>query len=117
MAKRKTAAKTKATAVATRQPLTPAEAAGELKEFLDLVIAGHGEEDLRRAATKQLRTPIEELLAAAEAKFRQAGQADPDVVRGFCIEAYRELYRTALSYGEFAIALKCLAHLERASRS
>jgi hypothetical protein len=117
MAKRKTAAKKASTAVAARKPLTPEESQRELEEFLDLVVRGHGEEDLRRAAAEELRTPIDELFAAAAKKFRTAGQADPDVVRGFCIEAYRELYRVALSYAEFSVALKCLAHLERASRS
>jgi hypothetical protein len=55
------------------------------------------------------------LLQAIEEHFTKAGQADPDVVRGYVIEAYRELYRKALTIADLGTALKCLARLERVS--
>lgn len=108
------AAKKPATAVA--KPLTEAEFEHELHEFLELVLRGYSAYELKVAAAQSLRAPLEKLLAAAEERFRQAGQADPDVVRGFCIEAYRELYSVALNHAELGVALRCLARLEAASK-
>jgi hypothetical protein len=55
------------------------------------------------------------VLAAVGAHFRAAGKADPVPIRGFCIEAYREIYRKSLTIGDLATALKALARLEKAA--
>lgn len=114
MATRKKATNQPRTSVA-KPPAEPSEK--EVAAFLKLVMRGLGEDELKREAGKVCNAPLEQLVAAAEEKFLQAGQADPDVVRGFCLEAYRELYRIARDHGELSVALKCLAHLERAARS
>jgi hypothetical protein len=102
----------KATAVA---PAAPSDA--DVRAFLALVIRGYSADDLQERVQKELpHAALADLLAAAQRHFRQAAHADPDVVRGFCIEAYREIYRVALDYGEFSVALKALARLEAASK-
>lgn len=53
------------------------------------------------------------VLAAAAAHFRAAGVAEVEPIRGFCIEAYREIYQKALAIGDLSTALKALARLEK----
>lgn len=38
--------------------------------------------------------------------FTKSGDADPDVVRGWCLESLRELYRKMVAIGDFANAVK-----------
>ena len=38
--------------------------------------------------------------------FTKSGEADPDVVRGWCLESLRELYRKMVAIGDFANAAK-----------
>lgn len=81
------------------------------------VLDGHSEFDLNDAIAQffpQLKRG--DLLARVVGHFQRAGESDPAALRGFCIEAYREIYRRALDIGDLTTALKALARLQVASK-
>lgn len=40
--------------------------------------------------------------------FTKSGEANPDIVRGWCLESLRELYRKMVDIGDFANAAKVI---------
>jgi fructose-specific component phosphotransferase system IIB-like protein len=51
------------------------------------------------------------LIDRAVAIFRATADADTTVIRGWCLEAYRELYRRMVAIGDFAGALRAVQSL------
>lgn len=45
--------------------------------------------------------------------FRAIGEVKPEEIRGFFIEAYREIYRAALDISDYSTAIKALQRIER----
>ena len=82
--------------------------------MIDWILRGHGEKHLREALAAYYpdQSP-EDLISQAADHFRSAGEADGTMVRGFCIEAYRQLYQKALDMADYTTALKALQRLER----
>lgn len=78
-----------------------------------MLIGGSGYDVTQAVVERFPDYPVGDVIAAAAAHFRSAGVADPAAIRGFCIEAYRELYRKSLTIGDLGTALKALARLER----
>lgn len=95
-------------------PLPFGEALHQLNGW---ILKGNCEHDLREAIAQFFpHLSAEELLRKAAEHFQLAGESDPQAVRGFCIEAYRDLYRRCIEIGDFTTALKALARLETTSR-
>lgn len=55
------------------------------------------------------------LLQAAMKHFELVAGADPLVIRGWCLEAYRELYRKMIDIGDYANALRAVKELRQAA--
>lgn len=53
------------------------------------------------------------LVAAAVGQLADAGNFDGGVVRGFCVEATKQLYRQMVELGDFAGALRAVQLLHR----
>ena len=51
------------------------------------------------------------ILAGVMDKLQMQGQADPDVVRGWAIEATRLIYQKLVSIGDYANAMKAIAQI------
>lgn len=47
--------------------------------------------------------------------FEEIADADPKVIRGWCLEAFQELYRRMMTIGDYANALRAVKELYRVS--
>lgn len=96
--------------------LTPtSEPAAELQpvdEVLAWLLDGHRDCNIREAIKAKWPDldPIKLQMAAVE-HFRRAAVCEPEVIVGFAIEAYRDLYRRSLQIGDFAGATKAVKEL------
>ena len=54
---------------------------------------------------------IEALWADAAEQFEQTANADTVILRGWCLEAYRELYRRSVEIGDFPAAMRAVKEL------
>lgn len=52
-----------------------------------------------------------ELLTAAGNHFEKISNADPRLIRGWCFEATRDLYRRMIEIGDYANALRAVKQL------
>lgn len=78
------------------------------------MLAGHSGYDVTEAAVAKFPAyDTQAILAAAADHFRRAGVAEAEPIRGFCIEAYRDIYQKSLAIGDLSTALKALARLEK----
>ena len=81
------------------------------------IVAGATEPDVVEAILQQW--PDEQpkpLIAAAIDQIRRAGGFDGDLVRGWCFEAVRHLYRQMVEIGDYAGALRAAKQLWDFSR-
>ena len=73
------------------------------------ILEGHAEHDIAEAGGAAWpKQKIEPLIVAAIEQIRVAGNFDPSLVRGWCFEAYRDLYRRLLEIGDYVGALRAL---------
>lgn len=80
------------------------------------LLEGNAEIDIREAIAAKF--PDEDgalLLVAAMDHLQAVGNADKSVIRGWCLEAYRELYRRMLDIGDYNNAAKIVKELMRLS--
>jgi len=54
--------------------------------------------------------PADVMMAAGD-HFEKIANADPRLIRGWCFEATRDLYRRMLEIGDYANALKAVKQL------
>lgn len=76
------------------------------------LLEGNRTEDVAQAIAA--RFPGEDpakLLHAAGDHFATVAGADPLVIRGWCLEALREMYRRMVDIGDYAGALKAIKEL------
>jgi hypothetical protein len=66
---------------------------------------------------KHPRANIDKLFTAAAEYFRTVGNADPLVVRGWALDAYRDLYFRMVQAEDFASAAKVIEKLEQLARN
>ncbi len=122
MAKKKQTKK-KTTARKNPAPPLPAELVKkgptkcpQLHQIKQWVITGHDEHDVREAiADKFPGMDPDAALSEIVVYLSEAGQASGDVVRGFCLEAYREIYSRMMGIGDFANAARVIKELSKFS--
>lgn len=56
-------------------------------------------------------TDARPLIVQAMTKIAENAQASPELVRGWCFEATREVYRLALATGRLSVALRAVKQL------
>lgn len=54
---------------------------------------------------------LQPLIQAAVQQLAASGRVDRQVVRGFCIEATKEIYRRSMEIGDFAGGLRAIKQL------
>lgn len=82
--------------------------------YLWLVAGGTDYDILQAIRTMWPEEKEAPLIAAAIAQLAQAGEMTPDVgviVRGWCFEASRQLYRKMLEIGDFEGALRAVKQI------
>jgi len=105
-------AKRKKTAVAKLPPKPTPEQIIQVKTWIiDGQQAGDILESIAEHYPKQ--TPRILLAAVFDDLIRESAEIDEDLVRGFLLNAYRELYRRAFEINDFAAALAALRAFER----
>lgn len=73
------------------------------------ILEGASEADIRDAIkTNWPKQKAEPLIKTALARLIEASDSPADVMRGWCIEATRELYRKQVEVGDFAGALRAV---------
>jgi hypothetical protein len=88
----------------------------QLHQILQWVVDGNDEHDVREAiADKFPGMDADAAIAEIVAYLSEAGQASGDVVRGYCLEAYRKLYSRMVSIGDFANAARVIKELSKFS--
>lgn len=94
-------------------PIDPAR----VEQVIQWLIAGnrdlHIVEAIRETWPDQALDP---LIATACAQLMDAGQVEPDAVKGWCLEASRELYRRMLEVGDLVGALRAVKQVFELSR-
>lgn len=88
--------------------------ADQVHEVFQWILAGLTEHQLNGViAEKWPDEKPKPLIVAAMKQVLAAGDADPAVVRGWCIEATRALYQKALAVNDFDLALKAVSQMAR----
>lgn len=88
----------------------------QLHQILQWVIDGNDEHDVREAISEKFPgMDADAALAEIVGHLSAAGQASGDVVRGYCIEAYRKLYHRMVGIGDFANAARVIKELSKFS--
>ena len=84
---------------------------------LKWLLEGHTEADILGAIREHL--PAEDSKALIETvlqRLEAAGRPSRDVIRGFCYEAYRHLYKRMVAIGDFANALKAIKEIHNLTK-
>ncbi len=82
------------------------------------IIAGHSEHDVRDAIGEAWpKADPQPLIVAAIQRLADAGEYDAALVRGWCLEATRDLYRRMVEIGDFAGALRAVRDFSRFSQT
>jgi hypothetical protein len=108
MAKRRQALARKAPVGPTREEVE----AGRVHRIYQAILEGASEHDvLGEIAAAWPDVDVRPLVVRAMERVARAGEADPALVRGWCIEASRELYRRMLEGGDLQGALRAVKQL------
>jgi hypothetical protein len=90
----------------------------EVNQVLKWILSGATERDVTEAVTHSYpATPAAPLLQAAVRQIREAANFDPLTVRGWCVEATRDLYRRMVEIGDFTGALRAVKQLADFARA
>lgn len=101
-----------AAGVPARRPAAPDPAA--VRQVLAWMLDGHAGQDIAEAIAAEFpKQNAEALLTAVYDHLAQVGDFDAQVLRGWCAEAYRELYRRMVEMKDYPGALRALKELER----
>jgi hypothetical protein len=99
-------------------PTCEAQPADPLAQTILWLIEGNRVDDVSQAlrAAYPGADPAA-LVARAADHFATIAQADPTVIRGWCLESLREMYRRMVDVGDYAGALKALRELMQYART
>ena len=109
-------AKRKKTAVAKAPPKPTPEQIIQVKTW---IIEGQQAGDILESIAENYpkQTPRVLMKAVFDDLIRESAEIDEDLVRGFLLNAYRELYRRAFEINDFSGALAALRSFERVTLS
>lgn len=86
-------------------------------QVLKWLLSGADEQQIREALADQFpKANADRCLAAVMSHFEAIAEADRSVIRGWCLEAFRDLYQRSLAIGDFGTALKAIKELSRLSK-
>jgi hypothetical protein len=84
----------------------------QLEAVLGWLIEGHKDSDVREAILAKWpdANPVELQIAASE-HFARAAHCERDVLIGFALESYREIYRQTLKIGDYSRSMQALKEM------
>lgn len=86
------------------------------RQILEWMVAGHSDKDILEAVAATFPgRPADELLGRAVDHLAAAAKCPRDVLMGFALEAYRDLYRRLREIGDYQGAMKAVAALVKLS--
>ena len=110
MAPRKTPAASSGTI--SKRPEPPPPDPARVEQALKWILTGARDADIVEAiSTTWPEQALGPLLAAAMQSLAASAETDNAVVRGFCFEATKDLYRRMVEIGDFAGALRAIKQL------
>ena len=85
---------------------------GAIDQVVSWMLEGHGGHDIIQAITEKFpyHKPAE-LLTGSGKHFEQVATADPALLRGWCLEATRDLYKRLLDVGDYPNALRAVKQM------
>ena len=76
------------------------------------MIAGNRGEDIKEALSKEFPSQDEgKVIASAAEHFKKLANSNDNVLRGWCLDATRDIYQKMVSIGDFSGALKAIKQL------
>jgi hypothetical protein len=90
----------------------------QINQVVKWVLLGTTEFDVVEAIKENFPgTDAAALMLGAMRHFERASQFHPDIVRGFCFDAARDLYRRMVECGDFAGALRAVKQIQEMARN
>ena len=84
------------------------------QQVYEWLLAGHSAEDIRQAgAGRYPGENIDALIVESLDRFTELASADSDTIRGWCLAAYRDLYKKMVAIGDYSGAIRAVKELER----
>jgi len=84
----------------------------QVNQVFNWIVAGGSEHDITEAiALNYEGAQPKPLIVAAMQRIAKSADAEPDVIRGWCIEATRHVYQRAIELGDLATALRAVKQL------
>ena len=89
-------------------PVTPEQ----IEQVFQWIVEGKCQDDIEFSIKEHWPdVPVADLALAVTTRLIEASKFTPEVVRGMCIEATREIYRRALETADLTIALRAIRQL------
>ncbi len=96
--------------VAEAIPVPPTDE--QVRQVLTWVIEGHSTDEIKLAMNDHWPGADGEAIAlAVTERLMESSDFTPDVMRGMCVEATREVYRRALEMADLGVALRAVRQL------
>lgn len=101
--------KKKLPAVVNTDQLTSTFDAAQINQVIKWIASGATEHDIAEAIAEQWPdAEAAPLIVTAMTKISESADANPDLVRAWCFEAAREVYRQAAGSGDWGAALRAI---------
>lgn len=92
--------------------VAPDQTAAARNQVIVWLLEGQRAEDIARAFPDSFPTAdLERAITEASDHFETIARADLGVLRGWCLDAFRELYRRSLEVGDHAGAIRAVKEL------
>lgn len=89
----------------------------QVEQVRKWIVEGASRHDIGEAITASLPgADGKQLLAAAIARINDSAYVGEDTIRGWCLEAYREVYRRAMEVGDNGTALRAVKQILEMAR-
>ena len=84
----------------------------QVRQVFAWVLEGKGQDEIEAAIVEKWPDAIVgDIALAVTQRLQNCSRFTPEVVRGMCIEATREIYRRAVLADEFGVALRAIKQL------
>lgn len=84
-----------------------------INQVVNWIVAGGSDYDVNDAIVKTWEdAQAKPLIIAAMQRIAESADAEPAVIRGWCVEATRNVYQKALDANDLATALRAIKQLQ-----
>jgi len=84
----------------------------QVNQVFNWIVDGRFEHDITEAIAEHFEgAQPKPLIVAAMQRIAKSADVEPDIIRGWCIEATRHVYQKAIELGDLATALRAVKQL------